>query len=677
MCQTPDSAFVEGLGCLISRVKPPDQDTAFPADESISAARDTETLAASLTPERGFELAPQPAKKAVTQQGVVLPVISAGMLQQQYRQLQAMQKQQQQQPPIGNKLLLAPRLLPSHLPAGGPPSSKAITHACQLEANVVVTARHVSVHQTGNSAPSAQATARASQPDTAGSARSHRPAGSTLDGHAACCASQPGPSSAGTSGHAQYHQTGGNALDRHATTGRSQQQRPAGSPRCSILEMQRVLPVQSTASLATASSTQQRLGHPSSRLLSGPPISLSSTLPSNLSHRLPSNLPSGQSCQHTASHIPLNPRLVMVGQQRRTGNMITQPASAFHAPCMQAFEHAGFQPPLDPKHAIDVLHQRLSAQMAQHAPAPRAPSSSAACLEPPISHLSGAAGAASGLNGQLPQRGRDPKHGQPSQSGANIFSPSLSAQAISIGAHQIARKAAHQMAAAGRNVRGSLLAPAEWQQSMAGAQENMRSAGILLKRLEQLEKQDFPRRDRAAMEAQLLAQSQLDADMLRAVYRQWLTLRACRQLSNASAQGGEQVARFNSSAEGLRGTDQHALHAAARAAEPGQHVSAATNQHHAPMHAGTQSQGWSSQCGRSEQAQCPPGFTQGSVSLTADAAVTVQLLPASKAAGRASVSDKEAEVSSCALKPPFHCIIHALAARAAAQVLEVLHYRIV
>ncbi len=650
MCQTPDSAFVEGLGCLISQVMPPDQDTAVQADENISAARDTDKLAASLTSERGFELAPQLAKKAVTQQGDVLPVISAGMLQQQYRQLQAMQRQQQQQPAIGSKLLLAPGHLPGHSLAGGPPSSKATTHALQLEANVTATAQHVSVHQTGSSVPSTQATARPSQPNTAECARSHRPAGSTPDGCATFCASQPGLPSTGTIGHAQYHQTGGSASDRHATTGRSQQHRPAGSPRRSMPEMQRVLHAQSAASVATAGLTQQRLSHRPSTLLSSPPVSLPSTLPSKLPHRLPSNLSSGQPSQHTVSHTPLDPRLVMAGQQRRTSNIIAPLASALYAPSMHASHHAGFQPPLDPKYAIHVLHQRLSAQMAQQAPAPRVPSSSAACLEPTISHLSGSAGASPGLNGQLLQRGRDSKHGLPSQPEARVSSPSLSIQAISTGAHQIASKSAHQMAATGRHVRGGLLAQAEMQQSVVGAQENLKAAGILLKHLEHLEKQKFPKRDRAAMEAQLLAQSQLDVDTLRAVYRQWLALRACRQLSNASAKGGEQVARFDSSAKGLRGTEQHASHAAANAAEAGQHVSTAAHQHvsaaadqhaqhHVPLHAGTRKQGRLPQFGRSEQAQNPPGFIQDSVALTADAAVTVQLLPASKAAGRASVSD--------------------------------------
>ena len=83
MHQVPAAAFVEGLGRLISSIRQPKQDApvAVPAATSAQAQQ----AAAVLTP--------QPISNTVMQQVEKLPVISAGMLQQQFRQLQALQQQ--------------------------------------------------------------------------------------------------------------------------------------------------------------------------------------------------------------------------------------------------------------------------------------------------------------------------------------------------------------------------------------------------------------------------------------------------------------------------------------------------------------------------------------------------------------------------------------------------------
>ena len=94
MRQAPNPLSNESLGRLLS-LRVPDQGS-VPLPRLVPAATlDQDMLTGKLAPEPGSELAPQPAKKVLTQQGHSLPVISAGMLRQQFRHLQALQKQQQ------------------------------------------------------------------------------------------------------------------------------------------------------------------------------------------------------------------------------------------------------------------------------------------------------------------------------------------------------------------------------------------------------------------------------------------------------------------------------------------------------------------------------------------------------------------------------------------------------
>ena len=93
--QAPTSAHTESLGSLLSQVAAHVQGSG-PLLKLASAATHGQGMPAStLAPKAGAELEPQPAKKVVTQQGSLLPVISAGMLWQQIRHLQALQKHQQ------------------------------------------------------------------------------------------------------------------------------------------------------------------------------------------------------------------------------------------------------------------------------------------------------------------------------------------------------------------------------------------------------------------------------------------------------------------------------------------------------------------------------------------------------------------------------------------------------
>ena len=83
MHQVPAAAFVEGLGRLVSSIRQPKQDAPVAVQAATSAQ--AQQAAAVLTP--------QPISKTVMQQVGELPVISAGMLQQQFRQLQVLQQQ--------------------------------------------------------------------------------------------------------------------------------------------------------------------------------------------------------------------------------------------------------------------------------------------------------------------------------------------------------------------------------------------------------------------------------------------------------------------------------------------------------------------------------------------------------------------------------------------------------
>lgn len=93
--ETFSSADTDGLRRLLREVASANQRPASLLELALAATPDQDALASTLAPKTGNELAPQPAKKVVTQQGDVLPVISAGMLRQQFRHLQALQKQHQ------------------------------------------------------------------------------------------------------------------------------------------------------------------------------------------------------------------------------------------------------------------------------------------------------------------------------------------------------------------------------------------------------------------------------------------------------------------------------------------------------------------------------------------------------------------------------------------------------
>ena len=93
--QAPISAHTESLGSLLSQVTAHVQGSVPVPDLAPAATPGQGMPAGTLASKVGSELAPQPAKKVVTQQGSILPVISAGMLRQQIRHLQALQKHQQ------------------------------------------------------------------------------------------------------------------------------------------------------------------------------------------------------------------------------------------------------------------------------------------------------------------------------------------------------------------------------------------------------------------------------------------------------------------------------------------------------------------------------------------------------------------------------------------------------
>ena len=85
----------DSLDRNLSQVRAPDQRSVPLPKLALAATPNQDMLTGTLAPKACSELAPQPAQKPLTQQGATLPVISAGMLRQQFRHLQALQKQQQ------------------------------------------------------------------------------------------------------------------------------------------------------------------------------------------------------------------------------------------------------------------------------------------------------------------------------------------------------------------------------------------------------------------------------------------------------------------------------------------------------------------------------------------------------------------------------------------------------